>query len=382
MRGARLGVCAIIPYLSRDENPDAAFSFTGRVRVRYRSLTRRKAGMTKAGASKTVTTNDSPDLSHAHDPAQGAPHVLILMAVWNGADHLQEQLDSFAAQSHANWTLWASDDGSDDNSREILERFARAHPRTRILEGPGSKGAENFLSLLRAVPEVEQGQSFIAFSDQDDVWMADKLRNGIAGLSSGPGAEDMPPAMYCSTLVITDSDMSNPRPSPPRPKPAGFRNALVQNIASGNTTLLNPAAARLVCEAAHEVPRVVVHDWWVYQLVAGAGGRVVHDDTPSIYYRQHGANQIGANDTLRAQFKRIAMLLSGDYRDWNEINIAALRASRARLTPENRARLEDFAAMRKAGFWGRIKQFHRLALYRQSMIGTLALWLSVVLRRI
>lgn len=301
------------------------------------------------------------------------------MAVWNGADHLREQLDSLAAQSHADWTLWASIDRSTDDSRAILERFAEDHPGTRIFEGPCRGGSENFLSLIRAIPESAQGSAYIAFSDQDDVWMPERLERGIAGLRAVSGNL---PGLYCSGTLITDNDLYHPRPSPPRPKPPGFRNALVQNIASGNTTLLNPEAARLVCAAAHEVPAVVVHDWWVYQLVSGAGGQIVHDDTPSIYYRQHPANQIGANDTRRAQLKRIKMLIDGHFREWNTINIAALRASHDRLTKENQAVLGEFAALRNSGLPGRLKRFFKLGLYRQSLPGTLALWLSVVLRRL
>lgn len=312
------------------------------------------------------------------DDPNGA-HVLVLMAVWNGAAHLQEQLDSLVAQSHENWTLWVSDDNSTDNSRALLEDFASKHPNTRIFEGPGRGGSENFLSLLRAVPSELAQASFIAFCDQDDVWMPDRLRHGLKALVNAIGAK---PALFCSGSLITDNKLQRPVPSPARPRPPGFQNALVQNIASGNTTLLNPTASQLICDASRIVPGVVVHDWWVYQLISGVGGQVIHDDTPLIYYRQHPDNQIGANNTRRAQLKRVKMLLDGHFRDWNEINIAALRATHDLLTPENQITLRQFAEMRKAGLFDRIKRFARLGLYRQTLAETLVLWMSVLLRRV
>lgn len=307
-----------------------------------------------------------------------SPQVVILMAVYNGGVFLSEQLRSIAGQDHPNWHLITSDDGSDDDSPAVLSRFAAAHPAT-CLTGPGRGAASNFMSLLRRAPECVTTDHWLAFSDQDDVWLPDKLSRGIARLQEG---EDARPALYCSRTWITDTALGNRRLSAARPRPPSFRNALVQNIASGNTILLNPAAARLVEEAARRVERVVVHDWWVYQVITGAGGRVVHDDAPTLFYRQHDVNQIGSNDTRLARLKRIQQLLQGHFRDWNAINIAALLQLDSYLTPRNRHILAEFAEMRRGPIPGRLLRLWRLGLYRQSRISTWALWLSLILNRI
>ncbi|WP_335747375.1 glycosyltransferase [Sulfitobacter sp.] len=301
------------------------------------------------------------------------------MAVYNGADHLDEQLESFAAQTHTDWQLLASDDASRDGSRVVIERFAGTAGHTVCLDGPALGGTENFMSLIRAMPAHAPDGSWLAFSDQDDVWLPDRLQRGIAALQKT--APDQP-ALYCSRTWITNETLGERRLSVPRPKPLGFRNALVQNVASGNTILLNAAAARLVQDAASEATCPVVHDWWVYQLVSGAGGVLVHGDTPSLLYRQHEVNQIGANDTIRAKILRMAMLLSGTFRDWNDVNIAVLGRSAHRLTPQNRQLLEAFDALRGKGLVGRLKGLKRLGLYRQSRSSTMALWLAVFLGRL
>lgn len=302
--------------------------------------------------------------------------VTILMAVYNGGAALPAQLESFAAQDHADWRLLASDDGSTDDSRAVLARFAARGHDVTVLEGPRQGGTANFMSLLRRAGEHGAGGHWLAFSDQDDVWLPDRLSRGLTALAGAPGV-----GLYCSKTWITDAALQGRRLSPPRPRPLGFRNALVQNVVAGNTILLNPEGAALAAAAAREADAVVVHDWWIYQLLAGAGARVVHDDTPTLLYRQHGANQIGANDSRAAQVRRLRQMLSGVYRGWNDVNIAALRASAHRLTPENRALLEAFAALRTLPLPRRLRALRRLGLYRQGRVAQAALWLAAGLGR-
>ena len=109
---------------------------------------------------------------------------------------------------------------------------------------------------------------------------------------------------------------------------------------------------------------------------------MIYDTEPSLLYRQHARNQIGANDGWRARRVRIAMLLNGRFAIWNAANIAALGAVADRLTPENRALLDRFAALRGASLGRRLRDFARLGVYRQRLPGHLALWLAVLIRRI
>jgi len=306
------------------------------------------------------------------------PHVAILMAVYNGAAYLPAQLDSLLAQDHDNWSLIVGDDGSTDATPGILRAFAARHPAT-LVSGPRKGAAAHFMALIRHAARHAAPGHYLAFCDQDDVWLRDRLSRGVKAL--GACGEDRP-ALYCSRTWITGPDLEGCRLSAGRPRGPSFRNALVQNIASGNTILLNPAAARLLETAAEEVTEVVVHDWWVYQLVTGAGGQVIHDDDPTVFYRQHGLNQIGENSSAMAKFRRIWQMLRGDFRAWNTVNLAALTRLSHHLTEENRRIMQDFAAMRRGPLPQRLARLWQLGLYRQSRMSTLALWLAVVLNRI
>lgn len=304
--------------------------------------------------------------------------VLIAMTVCNAAANLDAQLRSIAAQDHENWTLIVSDDGSQDGSAGIAQRFAQKAGARRVIvrQGPQEGFAENFLTIVR---NGWQPGHCLAFSDHDDVWFPDRLSRGLRALA---GMGDMA-ALYCSRTVITDAALRPLRLSPPRPRAPSFQNALAQNIAAGNTILANPAAARLLHEAACRKPRIVSHDWWAYQIVTGAGGTILHDDAPTVLYRQHAANQIGANDSARARLRRIGMILSGVYRRWNDLNLSALASAADLLTAENRDLVERFAAIRSRtrGLRSMIA-LRKLRLYRQTSASTAALYIAALFNRL
>ena len=301
------------------------------------------------------------------------------MTVYNAAANLDAQLRSIAAQDHRDWTLIVSDDGSQDGSAEIAQRFAQRAGARRVIvrQGPQEGFAENFLSIVR--DGWEPGLS-LAFSDHDDVWFPDRLSRGLRALA-GVGADT--PALYCSRTIITDAALRPLRLSTPRPRAPSFRNALAQNIAAGNTILANPAAARLLHEAASRRPKIVSHDWWAYQIVTGAGGTILHDDAPTVLYRQHAANQIGANDSARARMRRIGMILSGVYRRWNDVNLAALTSASDLLTAENRDLVERFTAIRSGTRGLRcMTALRKLRLYRQTRASTAALYAAALFNRL
>lgn len=328
--------------------------------------------MTDLPAPVAVRSSAAP----ATQDAQTVPRVGVLLATYNGARYLAAQLDSYAAQSLRPAILMVSDDGSTDETREIVQRFAAANPDipVRMLDGPRRGPAANFLSLLRSVPA---GIDLVAVSDQDDVWLPHKLARGARALRGLAG-----PALSCGRTWVCDATLSKRQHSRLPLRDPGFRHALVQNIAGGNTMMLNRPALELLQAASAEPSDLVVHDWWIYQIVSGAGGTVVFDPAPLLLYRQHGQNLIGANHGLAAQAKRLWLMLNGRFREWNETNLRALAASAHRLTPENRAILEGFAAMRMAPVWRRIAMLRQLGLYRQGLPGSASLWVAALLGKL
>ncbi len=298
------------------------------------------------------------------------PEVTILLALHNGGDWVSGQLASIAAQRGIRWRLVVSDDGSADCGPQVVAEFAARHPPEQVMlaAGPGRGAARNFLHLLSATGR-ETG--FAAFCDQDDVWLPGKLARAVAWLSALP---DTHPVLYCGRTAICDRSLRVTGLSPLFRARPSFPNALVQSIAGGNTMVMNRAALALARAALREAPGVVAHDWWLYQIVAGAGGTVLYDAEPQVLYRQHGGNLVGSNASLAARARRLGMVAAGRFRDWNAANIAALRASAHRLTPENRALLERFAEARDLPALPRLRALRGLGLYRQTLCGTVSYW--------
>ena len=301
--------------------------------------------------------------------------VVILLATLNGGAFLREQLASYSAQTHQDWELVVSDDGSVDDTIEIVRRFAEFIPQpVTILQGPAQGHCQNFLSMIRNHPA--EGDYF-AFSDQDDVWMEEKLARAIAWLQSVPAER---PALYFSRTMLISEDgqfLGFSRLFTRRPE---FRNALVQNIGGGNTMVLNKAAHRVLAGAAHAQP--ISHDWWTYQVITGVGGLAHYDSWPSLKYRQHGQNLIGSNAGWRAGLRRLRGFLGHRFSNWNETNLAALRAVNLPLTTENRLACEMFAKARQASPIRRLHLLWRSGVYRQNLIETVALYWGALLNRI
>lgn len=293
--------------------------------------------------------------------------VTIVMATYNGARHLPMQLESLAAQSHADWRLLVSDDGSTDGTRAIVADFARHHP-VRMIDGPRQGPAANFLTAL-CHPDVPPGP--VALADQDDVWLAGKLARGLRRLEAAPGTG---PALYAAESLLTDAELRPLRASTQGRLTPGFPPSLCQNLFGGHTMMLDPGALNLVRQAG--IPdRIAFHDWWIYQLVAGAGGRLILDPQPMVRYRQHGANVLGGAGGLGPGLRRLRLALNGTWGDQMQAQARALEQVQHLFTAESRAVLHAFLAAPRRGP-ARALALRRLGLRRSSPFGTALMLLA------
>jgi glycosyltransferase involved in cell wall biosynthesis len=302
--------------------------------------------------------------------------VAILLCTRQGQQFLVEQLESFKKQKHSNWHLWASDDASHDQTKKILQDFQKEYGRQRlsIIDGPNKGFCANFLSL---VCNTKIEADFFAYSDQDDYWKSDKLDRAVKFLQSIPTST---PALYCTRTELVDASGKHIGFSPHFRKPPNFKNALVQNIGGGNTMVFNQAARLLLMNASASV-QVVSHDWWTYLVISAAGGAVFYDPYPSIFYRQHENNLVGMNSTWAARFKRVTMLLQGRFREWNNININALKKIDYVLTPENKRTVELFEQARKKPMISQLLLIKKSGIYRQTLLGNLGLVVAALISK-
>lgn len=301
-----------------------------------------------------------------------------MLATYNGERFLRQQLESIAQQTHAHWVLYASDDGSSDNTLSILKDFAAQWGPDKLVirHGPQQGLCANFMSMV--LDPLIQADCY-ALCDQDDVWLPEKLSHALKTLSNT--VDPQSPGLYCSRTQYVSETLQPLGLSGEFQRPPSFRNALVQSLAGGNTMLFNHTCKQLAMKAA--VSQAVWHDWWLYVLVTGAGGHVVFDPEAHIWYRQHKGSTIGSAHGWTDQFKRLRNLLMGQHKAYAATHIRALQQAQACLSPEHQKVLADFTTLHEAkGLIKRLTLYKRLGLYRQSSAGAMSLRLAVLLGKI
>jgi glycosyltransferase involved in cell wall biosynthesis len=227
-----------------------------------------------------------------------AVQLMIVMATFNGEAYLAEQIDSIRKQTFTDWLLVIRDDGSRDATQEILKRYARMDPRIVLLEDDlGNLGAKGCFSRL-LLHAVDAGAPYIACSDQDDVWLPEKLEHAIRRIRKleselGTGT----PVLVHTDLEVVDETLRPLSPSFMQYENIGKSNnppvttLLVQNHVVGCTMLAN----RALIDLAMPVPAGArMHDWWL-ALCAKLVGVLDYVSLADIKYRQHRANTLGVS---------------------------------------------------------------------------------------
>lgn len=320
------------------------------------------------------TTRDDPVSTL---PEKVSPKVSILLCCYNGERFLSDQIQSFKDQTYRNLDLWISDDGSHDKTLLTIKHSLSTWQDCihTIRTGPSEGFAANFISLIT---HQRINSDYYAYSDQDDIWEADKIQKGVSLLEK---IHSNIPALYCSRTRLVNADNHDIGFSPLFTKQTSFANALMQNVGGGNTMILNRAGRDLLVDLCKDIC-MVSHDWWAYLIITGCGGRVIYDPYPSVRYRQHESNLVGMNSSWSARIKRIHMLWQGRFRDWNDIHIESLQAIRSRLTPDNQKILDQFSEARDQGLVSRLIGLKRSGIYRQTVLGNLGLIAAAIFKKI
>lgn len=326
--------------------------------------------------AQTVNNVFDASMNSSRSPLERV-HVVILMCSYNGERFLAEQMDSFQRQTHSNWSLIISDDGSQDGTLALLQAYVESGGpnRMRVVQGAQQGFVKNFLSLTcRTDMEAE----FFAWADQDDIWSDDKLATALTWLQT---VNTLTPALYCGRTQLISETGAPLGFSPRFELPPSFANALIQNIGGGNTMVFNKAARGLLQEAGDNLV-IPSHDWWAYQLISGTGGAVHYDPEPKVLYRQHGANLVGSNVSWAARVKRLRMVFQGRFYEWNTQNIRALDSMRHRLSEEHKVTFDRFREARNQTLVKRCLGIRRAGLYRQTWCGNLGLIVAALFKKI
>lgn len=266
--------------------------------------------------------------------ASALPQVVVLLATFNGRRWLPEQLASILDQQGVDVRVVALDDESSDGTREWLVEQSVLDPRVTVLPSMGSSGgsAANFYRLITRVAPPPDG--YVAFSDQDDIWMPGKLARHVQLLRAG-GHDGV-------SSSITSFSASGARTVIRKDFPQRRFDYLTESPGPGSTFVLTPRLAALVAseleDDASPARTADFHDWIIYALARGRGWSWHIDGQSSLDYRQHDSNVMGSNTGIGSALTRLRLIQQHWHRNQAIINArTALRVA----PPEARAELED-----------------------------------------
>ena len=226
--------------------------------------------------------------------------VNIVLSTYNGARFLAEQLESIQKQTFTDWQLLIRDDGSTDITSQIIAEFVKADPRIHFINEHDRQNfgvIKNFFTLVKY-----EKADYYFFSDQDDVWLPDKMATMLDEVIHHDKSQ---PLMIYMDLSVVDQDLNVTHPSMIRSQSHHANTTLLaeltENTVTGGVAMINHALA----EKWEDTDDVIMHDWYL-ALLATTTGKLVYIDKPGELYRQHDNNVLGAR-TFR---KRLAKWLN------------------------------------------------------------------------
>lgn len=228
--------------------------------------------------------------------------IAILLATYNSEKYLSEQIDSIINQTYKDWILYIRDDGSTDSTRVILKKYKTIIPnKIKLIEDDkGSlKSYMNFVELMRSVEA-----DYYMFCDHDDVWLPNKLYLSLSRMINLERRNPSKPIVIHTDMKVVDRSLniiseSFWKYSKYLPNHTSFWELVSCNTVNGCTMLFNHRA-KMAC--AGNEPYCLMHDVLVAQSVAAVGGIISAIKEPTVLYRQHDTNVIGAPNTTKGYF--------------------------------------------------------------------------------
>lgn len=227
------------------------------------------------------------------------PTVAVLLSTYNGEKYIKEQIESILNQKNVEILLYIRDDGSKDNTIDIINQYCLKYNGKIIVEmGKNVGWKKSFNEILYNAPEAD----YYAFSDQDDVWMPNKLENAVEKLV----VEDKP-ALYYSDVMIVDENLNYIGIKKNTAPVETCESYLSQAYGQGCTMVFNKKARELY--KSYRLKKAVSHEAWMSILCAYFGS-IIYEPETYLYYRQHENNTIGVRNNISTINKMISFLVN------------------------------------------------------------------------
>lgn len=309
--------------------------------------------------------------------------IYIAMATYNGEKFIRQQIDSILNQTYRDWCLFISDDCSTDNTLSILCEYQSLYPeKIKIISNdiPSKSAENNFFNLIL---RLKNNCEYLALCDQDDVWLENKLEltyNKMISLENKFGKDN--PILVHSDLKVVDENLNVLSTSffefqNISPQRNLFRNLLIQNNITGCTMMINKALLNMINVKPEEC---TMHDWWI-GLIACCFGHIDYIKTPTMLYRQHSNNQVGAKDAKSIEFISQKLknrdIVKENYRKMFVQAKLFLNEFGNNLSKEQKYVLNGFLEIPSLNRFNKIKQIIKYKFYKNSFLRTFGQFFTI-----
>lgn len=295
----------------------------------------------------------------------------ILLASYNGEKYIAEQIDSILNQTYKDWFLYIKDDCSTDNTLSIIRNYeSRYKDNIKVITSDIKSGSakDNFFSMLKC-----SENEYIMTCDQDDVWLPNKIEITLYKMLEAEKENKDIPILVHTDLKVVDEKLKKITDSLIKMQNIDFRrdklnNLLVQNIVTGCTVMVN----RKLLDYIKIVPlQAIMHDWWL-ALLASAIGKIYFIDIPTVLYRQHSNNDVGAKNVKSIDYiLRKLRNLNGIKDAINDTYIQAaelLNAIGDEVDSRNNELIKQYSLFLKINKYQRIKRLIKYQYWKNGII--------------
>ncbi|MDB5226604.1 MAG: putative glycosyltransferase [Bacteroidota bacterium] len=304
------------------------------------------------------------------------PVVHILLATYNGERFLRQQLDSLFNQTYTDFFLLVRDDGSTDNTLQIITEYQTAFPgKINILkdENKNVGAAQNFGILLS-----HSNADYIFLCDQDDIWMENKIEISLNKIFALENNENNIPCVVFSDMKLINENgtlISESLWNELHLHPDYFtlNRLLIQNIPHGCTMVIN----RSMRDIALPVPsEAILHDHWI-ALLAASCGKWDHILSQTVLLRNHAQNVTRKQTTISDKLKRFAtnFFSKKEYEYFIKIRVSQARALQDRtsncIEKKNAGTLKNFIRLESTQGFSRKRILLTNKFFRTSLLHTI-----------
>lgn len=274
--------------------------------------------------------------------------IAVLCATYDGAEYLDQQLLSIKKQINVSVDIYLSADISSDSTYDICQQWAFKNKNITLLQYGETFGgaAKNFYRLIQDVDFSRY--SYVALSDQDDIWFRDKLFRAISSI------EERKVDVYSSNVIAFWSDGSQKVII--KSQPQTDYDFLFESGGPGCTFVFECSTLMLfklyLLEHQTEVNDVVFHDWMLYAFCRSIGKKWFIDPEPGMLYRQHSSNQFGSNSGRKALSTRLSMVKGKWYRQEVEKIFTLSGVSQTKFSLNRPFLIFNFWKLRR-GIWSK-----------------------------